>query len=91
MSTSRSSAYPVLPLKDVVVFPHMVIPLFDGRDKSVAALEKGATKDSDLGMVTPLQMLGDTTAEVAVKSELPSLELPSLSILQELSKTNKSC
>ena len=37
MSTSRSSNYPVLPLKDVVVFPHMVIPLFVGRDKSVAA------------------------------------------------------
>lgn len=30
---------PVLPLRDVVVYPHMVIPLFVGRDKSMRALE----------------------------------------------------
>ena len=31
--------YPVLPLRDIVVFPHMIVPLFVGRDKSVNALE----------------------------------------------------
>ena len=35
-----SVAIPVLPLRDVVVYPHMVIPLFVGRDKSIKALEK---------------------------------------------------
>ena len=35
----KSSVVPVLPLRDVVVYPHMVIPLFVGRDKSIRALE----------------------------------------------------
>ena len=32
--------YPVLPLRDIVVFPHMIVPLFVGREKSVRALEE---------------------------------------------------
>ena len=35
-----SHGVPVLPLRDVVVYPHMVIPLFVGRDKSIVALDK---------------------------------------------------
>ena len=35
-----SKTYPVLPLRDIVVFPHMIVPLFVGRDKSVKALEQ---------------------------------------------------
>ena len=38
MSTEDKNTYPALPLRDVVVYPHMVIPLFVGRDKSVKAL-----------------------------------------------------
>lgn len=34
-----SGCYPVLPLRDIVIFPHMIVPLFVGRDKSIAALE----------------------------------------------------
>jgi ATP-dependent Lon protease len=37
--------YPLLPLRDIVVFPHMVVPLFVGRDKSIAALEAALSFD----------------------------------------------
>ena len=41
---SSLPTYPVLPLRDIVVFPHMIVPLFVGREKSVAALD-GVMKD----------------------------------------------
>ena len=39
MQDPLSTSYPVLPLRDIVVFPHMIVPLFVGREKSVRALE----------------------------------------------------
>ena len=39
MTDATSVSYPVLPLRDIVVFPHMIVPLFVGREKSVRALE----------------------------------------------------
>src|SRR5690606_36888974 len=42
---------PVLPLRDVVVFPHMVIPLFVGREKSVKALEQAMAGDKRIILV----------------------------------------
>ena len=39
MSNETTVTYPVLPLRDIVVFPHMIVPLFVGREKSVRALE----------------------------------------------------
>src|SRR5512134_3530652 len=36
--------YPVLPLRDIVVFPHMVVPLFVGREKSVRALDEAMAR-----------------------------------------------
>src|SRR5471030_997175 len=37
---TKGVQYPVLPLRDIVVFPHMIVPLFVGREKSVRALEQ---------------------------------------------------
>ena len=45
MNDFASQTYPVLPLRDIVVFPHMIVPLFVGREKSVRALE--AVMDAD--------------------------------------------
>ncbi len=44
--------YPVLPLRDIVVFPHMIVPLFVGRDKSVRALEDVMKDDKQILLVT---------------------------------------
>ncbi|MGI4850490.1 MAG: endopeptidase La [Janthinobacterium lividum] len=44
--------YPVLPLRDIVVFPHMIVPLFVGREKSVKALESVIKQDQKILMVT---------------------------------------
>ncbi|SHJ92280.1 ATP-dependent proteinase. Serine peptidase. MEROPS family S16 [Shimia gijangensis] len=43
-----NSSYPVLPLRDIVVFPHMIVPLFVGRDKSVRALEEVMQDDKQI-------------------------------------------
>lgn len=45
---SNSKTYPVLPLRGIVVFPHMVAPLFVGREKSVRALEEVMRNDKQL-------------------------------------------
>ena len=46
--------HPLLPLRDIVVFPGMVVPLFVGRDKSVAALESAMAGDKDIFLVAQL-------------------------------------
>jgi ATP-dependent Lon protease len=55
MGTDETSSdiliLPLLPLRDVVVYPHMVIPLFVGRSKSIAALEKAMSEDKQVLLV----------------------------------------
>jgi ATP-dependent Lon protease len=48
MSEPLSPSYPVLPLRDIVVFPHMIVPLFVGREKSVRALEEVMQDDKQI-------------------------------------------
>jgi ATP-dependent Lon protease len=48
----RGQVLPVLPLRDIVVFPHMIVPLFVGREKSVRALEEVTRDDKQILLVT---------------------------------------
>ena len=48
MQEPLSYSYPVLPLRDIVVFPHMIVPLFVGREKSVRALEDVMADDKQI-------------------------------------------
>ncbi|WP_036553119.1 endopeptidase La [Nisaea denitrificans] len=52
MQETGTSSFPVLPLRDIVVFPHMIVPLFVGRDKSVRALEDVMKDDKQILLVT---------------------------------------
>src|SRR5689334_1576244 len=76
------NVFPVLPLRDIVVFPHMIVPLFVGREKSIRALEEvmkgakqvllGAQKDA-----SPADPARDDIWRVGtVSSVLQLLKLP---------------
>jgi ATP-dependent Lon protease len=54
-----TQSYPVLPLRDIVVFPQMIVPLFVGRDKSVAALESAMAADKSIFLVSQLDPAED--------------------------------
>lgn len=51
--------YPLLPLRDIVVFPQMIVPLFVGRDKSVAALEAAMEGNKEIFLVSQLDPAED--------------------------------
>jgi ATP-dependent Lon protease len=52
MSDGAMITLPVLPLRDIVVFPHMIVPLFVGREKSIRALEAVMAEDKQIILVT---------------------------------------
>jgi ATP-dependent Lon protease len=57
--TIRGDLLPVLPLRDIVVFPHMIVPLFVGREKSVRALEAVMRDDKQILLVAQKNALQD--------------------------------
>ena len=64
MSDTLSPSYPVLPLRDIVVFPHMIVPLFVGREKSVRALEEVMGDDRQILLSSQIDpTLDEPTAE----------------------------
>ena len=77
-----TQSYPVLPLRDIVVFPNMVVPLFVGRDKSVAALEQAMNADKEIFLVAQLDPAQDDPGQDdlydlgVIASVLQLLKLP---------------
>ncbi|MEO0637678.1 MAG: LON peptidase substrate-binding domain-containing protein, partial [Pseudomonadota bacterium] len=61
-----TGVFPVLPLRDIVVFPHMIVPLFVGREKSIAALEDVMGGDKQLLLVTQKNAADDDPAPDAM-------------------------
>jgi ATP-dependent Lon protease len=51
VETPQTTIFSVLPLRDIVVFPHMIVPLFVGREKSIAALEEVMKEDKQILLV----------------------------------------
>src|SRR5512140_991174 len=75
-------SYPVLPLRDIVVFPHMIVPLFVGREKSIRALEEVMRNDTFILLATQKNASDDDPATDSIfevgtlASVLQLLKLP---------------
>ena len=82
LMTGETRAYPVLPLRDIVVFPHMIVPLFVGREKSIKALEEVMRSDTFILLATQKNASDDDPATDAIygigtlASVLQLLKLP---------------
>jgi ATP-dependent Lon protease len=78
----ETRSYPVLPLRDIVVFPHMIVPLFVGREKSIKALEEVMKSDTFILLATQRNASDDDPATDAIfqigtlASVLQLLKLP---------------
>src|SRR5690242_5213974 len=77
-----TGTYAVLPLRDIVVFPHMIVPLFVGREKSIRALEEAVRGDRHILLATQMNATDDDPATNAIyevgtlASVLQLLKLP---------------
>jgi ATP-dependent Lon protease len=82
LNAGESRAYPVLPLRDIVVFPHMIVPLFVGREKSIKALEEVMRSDTYILLATQKNASDDDPATDSIydvgtlASVLQLLKLP---------------
>ncbi len=78
----NKDVYPVLPLRDIVVFPYMIVPLFVGREKSIAALEEVMRTDKQILLAAQKNASDDDPASDAIfqmgtlASVLQLLKLP---------------
>src|SRR5258707_13564986 len=86
LAPGETRAYPVLPLRDIVVYPHMIVPLFVGRKKSILALEKVMRSDTFILLPTQKSASDDEPATQAIyeigtlASVLQLLKLPDVTV-----------
>ncbi len=82
LAPGETRAYPLLPLRDIVVFPHAIAPLFVGRKKSILALEEAMRSDTFVLLATQKNASDDDPATEAIyeigtlASVLQLLKLP---------------
>ena len=73
LQPGETRAYPVLPLRDIVVFPHMIVPLFVGREKSIKALEEVMRSDTFILLATQKNASDDDPAmRLPISALMPS-------------------
>jgi len=95
LQPGETRAYPVLPLRDIVVFPHMIVPLFVGREKSIKALEEVMRSDTFILLATQKNASDDDPATDAIfetgtlASVLQLLKLPDGTVDTLLKPENK--
>jgi ATP-dependent Lon protease len=86
LAPGEPRVYPMLPLRDIVVFPHLITPLFVGRKKSILALEEGMRRDTFILLATQKNASDDEPAPEAIyeigtlASVLQLLKLPDGSV-----------
>ena len=80
LAPGETRAYPVLPLRDLVVFPHMIAPLFVGRKKSILALDEVMRSDTFILLATQKNASDDEPATEAI------YEIGTLASVQQLLK-----
>src|ERR1700686_1704454 len=66
LAPGETRVYPVMPLRDIVVFPHMIVPLFVGRKKSIRALEEVIRADTSIMLATQKNASDDDPATQAI-------------------------
>src|SRR3954462_2411937 len=66
LAPGETRPYPVLPLRDIVVFPHMIVPLFLGRKKSIRALEEVMRSDTFILLATQKNASDEDPATEAI-------------------------
>src|SRR6266704_5122465 len=82
IAPGETRAYPVLPLRDIVVFPHVIVPLFVGRERSIRALEEAMRNNAFILLATQKNASDDDPATDAIfeigtlASVLQLLKLP---------------